>query len=472
MKYFLLFWTLLLIPLLVNSQTKIVETQHPDALANHNQRKIIRDLGGNIFISYMDYNSVSTPVIKGIFYERNKDLWNEPVLLGTGTQPTLALSKEDVVHLIYVSEGPTGEITHRCSKDLITWSQPKTISEPGMDAFLPVADTDASGKVNLFWLEKKAEKTALMYATFVNETSSITTKEITRKNEISDIAVANHLLFGNDDMMVGYQFDGDSLAFLFSGDHMKHFSSLLNTKGTQPAITMNAIYPSDAPQSYAKMLYIDTSGTLIEFPWFISDHAEISLFKLHQKVDLICVDDVLPPIGYSYLIMQEGKLYHVFAGGFGTTTFMDTISTSPFHPSIAYKSFNMEYVDFVYMQVESDHFGIYYKRDEKLEYVDTQTPIKENGIDLIGFPNPFSQNLTIKATSIPANGSQYSLEIYNAKSMLVNQLKADPSPDAELRFTWEGTDSNGVKVTPGVYAIVFRYGKKLIAKKVIYSGDQ
>ena len=170
MKYFLLFWTFFLIPFLVHSQTKIVETQHPDALANHNQRKIIRDPGGNIFISYVDFDSVSNPVIKGILYERNKDLWNEPVLLGKGTQPTLALSKEDVVHLIYVSEGSAGEITHSCSKDLISWSQPKTISEPGMEAYLPVADTDASGRVNLLWLEKEADKTALMYASFINET--------------------------------------------------------------------------------------------------------------------------------------------------------------------------------------------------------------------------------------------------------------------------------------------------------------
>jgi hypothetical protein len=65
--------------------------------------------------------------------------------------------------------------------------------------------------------------------------------------------------------------------------------------------------------------------------------------------------------------MQNGILYHGFSYGseWNWSTIMDTIAGNPLLPSIAYKSFNFSYVDFIWMVNNGNGYNIYYKHDPK-----------------------------------------------------------------------------------------------------------
>jgi hypothetical protein len=73
-------------------------------------------------------------------------------------------------------------------------------------------------------------------------------KTITTKQEINDIAIANHLQNANDDLIFSAQFSPDSILFLKTTDNMKSIDTLYQTRGTQPCISFNSIgdyHPSE-----------------------------------------------------------------------------------------------------------------------------------------------------------------------------------------------------------------------------------
>jgi hypothetical protein len=56
----------------------------------------------------------------------------------------------------------------------------------------------------------------------------------------------------------------------------------------------------------------------------------------------------------------------------GSSTILDTITTNPMNPSLAYKNFSALYIDYIWMQKNNSSFDIYYKRNEKQKNVGTK----------------------------------------------------------------------------------------------------
>lgn len=94
--------------------------------------------------------------------------------------------------------------------------------------------------------------------------------------------------------------------------------------------------------------------------------------------------------------------------------------------------------------------------------IDTQEP-KDGGLALKAFPNPFTDEVNFTAETL---GNPGSLEIYTMDGRLVYQ-KTIASGDAAFNWTWNGNDTGGAKVAPGVYFVRIQSGGKQTIIKLI-----
>ena len=82
-------------------------------------------------------------------------------------------------------------------------------------------------------------------------------------------------------------------------------------------------------------------------------------------------------------------------------------------------------------------------------------------------PNPFRNSLRIVCSLLPANSS---LRIYDAQGRLVRSLPIAASPvPRPLSLTWDGTDSRGARVAPGLYFVTLASGNSRTSTKVVLS---
>ena len=455
-----------------STQTLIGETLDPQATANHNQRKIVRDTGDNIFVVYTDIME-NESVIKGVKYESSSGLWNNGTVLFPGKNATLAIGEDAVIHLNYESNDSITRIIHSTSDDFINWSTPLCLSDTMLKSTLPVSDIDSSGRLNVLLIEKNGvSRHSLVYAGLVNEQIS-QRSVVATKNEINDIAIANHLQYGNDELFFGIQYNADSVLFLRSKDDIFSYDTICQAVGNQPCITYNSsINVFRQEENEAKFLYTDKSGTLKEIQynpkWNVCSEPE----TLNTHVDYICIDDLAPPIGYSYLFMKKGNLYHGFSYGlsyWGWSGILDTISTDPFNPSIAYKSFNFHQTDYIWMEDAGTKYNIHHKRDPKHIWLGINDLKKEKGFSITGYPNPFSEKMTIKVTTDdPASIPR--VKIYNSTSRLINILQADNFQSGSFEYSWHGLNSNGNVVESGIYIIACTVENRTTTRRVVFVG--
>ncbi|PKN79020.1 MAG: hypothetical protein CVU48_06555 [Candidatus Cloacimonetes bacterium HGW-Cloacimonetes-1] len=81
------------------------------------------------------------------------------------------------------------------------------------------------------------------------------------------------------------------------------------------------------------------------------------------------------------------------------------------------------------------------------------------------YPNPFSQSVKIEFTGtgkLPSN-----VHIYNLKGQNVKQLAAVISVGGKSELRWDGTDSQGNKVAPGIYLAKVDTGTTILCTKLI-----
>ena len=84
---------------------------------------------------------------------------------------------------------------------------------------------------------------------------------------------------------------------------------------------------------------------------------------------------------------------------------------------------------------------------------------------MLCYPNPFTQSVKIEFTGrgkLPAN-----VHIYNIKGQNVKALAAWISNGSKSELRWDGTDSQGVKVAPGVYYVKANTGTSILCSKLI-----
>jgi hypothetical protein len=453
----------------ISAQTLIATSSFPNATANHNQRKIVRDAVDNMYVVFVDTGNQRS-VIRGVMYNANDGQWNDAVEIINGKNPTLSISSDGQIHLFFESNDAITEIRHISTLDFSTWTPNKVISDPASKSYLPVADIDSMGYLNVFWIQKNVDLTeSLIYACLSGD-SLIEQKCFVTKDEINDVAVANHLQYADNVLLFAVQFNQDSLLFFRSADRMETWDALYAAKGSQPCITYNSYDMVHYDGLSIRLLYLDTDSYLTEVEiipeWGFADLRQLPF----GSIDAICIDDIAPPLGYSFLFMQNGNLYHGFSYGvdWNWSTILDTISgNNIYHPSIAYKHFNPEYAVYIWMESNGSSFNIFHKQDEKYIWTGMSDPEKGKGFSITGFPNPFPDQLTL-TIHVEEEKSIPHVQIYNTTAELIKTLTAGRIDRNHYSAVWNGDNETGIKVKPGVYIILCSVGDKRTARKVIY----
>ncbi len=452
----------------ITAQTLIASSHDPNATTNHNQRKIIRDADTNICVVYTTI-LVQKSVIKRVIYDRITGQWSQPMTITVGKNPTLSIDRDGRMCMLFEFNDSVTEIKYSSSADGSDWTAPTTISDPAHACTLPVADMDSSGCLNAFWIQKNDDSTeSLVYACMAGD-SLVDTRCVTTKDEILDVAVANHLQYLDNNLLFAIQFNGDSLQFFTSSDRMVTCDTLYAAMGSRPCISYNTFwyYPEETG---IRLLFVDVNSHLTEVetisPWGQTDSRVLNYYP----VDDVCIDDIAPPLGYSFLFLQNGILYHGFSYGvwWSWVSVLDTTNGNNIsHPSMAYKHFSPLYADFIWMEGDGDSFNIVYKQDDKYIWTGMPDPEPGKGFYIAGYPNPFTDRLTLtihveEETSIPV------IQIYSTHSELIKTLTARRSYTNHYSAYWDGDTETGVKVKPGVYIIMCSVGDKRTARKVIF----
>ena len=459
----------------ISAQTFIGNSSNPYATAHHNQRKIVRDAFDNVYVVYADGTGLNR-VIKGVVYNSSGGAWSYPVVIASGTNPTLAIEPDNQIHLIYQTNNTVSAIKHCSSPDFMVWSEPETISDSSYKSFIPVADFDAEN-LHIFWVQENSDLTQSVVYGRIEADTLAEQKVITTKNQINDVAVACHLMYLDQKVFFAIHFDGDSLQLFLSEDYLLTIDTLHQAIGSQPGITYNSAY-DNWPDNYAvRFLYINPSLDLIE--------AEINSYLGYQgsrimrnNVLFVCVDDIIPMTGYSYLFMDDNNymdenIYHGFSYGSDAGMFGDYIMETIYgphnaYPSIAYKHFNPLFVDFIWMHQDGGNYGIYHMRDEKHQFMPAVEDVKqEDGFSFTGYPNPFSKEITMHVNTCVYTGNPR-ITIFDIKTRTVAELEHLSVSGSEYLFTWNGCNASGEMVEPGVYIVLCTAGKKKSAWKVLY----
>ncbi len=473
MKKFILFVLIYVFATNLSSQTIIATSNHSEATANHNQRKIVRDSGGNMYVVFVDYIDQQN-VVKGLMYDPALQQWGEAFFIAAGTNPTLAISDDDQIHLLLQSNNTPAEILHLESDNFTSWLPADTISYPDKSSSLPVADIDAAGKLNALWKQQNNDYTESLIYAAITDAWPLERKTVFTKTQISDIAIANHLQYLDNSLFFAMQYNLDSIAFFVSDDWMNSFDTLYAAIGSQPCISYNSFWQISNEAS-ARFLYINTNNKLCEMEVLVFNTYDVQgpfEMPFWEDVEYVCIDDLASPIGYSFLSLGEGQLRHNFSYGFAWNNWMSTMEyisgNGIINPSIAYKHFNFEYVDFIWTDDSGIDNDIYYMRDAKHVWTGTHDPEVGKGFSITGEPNPFSTEILL-TISVEEEGNTPHLEVYNTNSQLVKTLVPTQNDTRNYYVRWSGLDESSAAVNPGVYIIMCTIGDKRTARKLIFT---
>jgi hypothetical protein len=457
------------------SQTQIAVSNHPEATANGNQRKIVRNMNDQVFVVFGDVVN-DTSRIMGISNTAEFTQWTEPAEICTGKNPTLVLCHEDWDEwfgLIYENPGSPQQIVYRYSEDFEEWSEPVLLSDPLSDSRLPVADVDSSGCVNVLWIEKEVQE-HLVYAQ-LNADTLTERFTVVSSDSICNIAIANHLQYFKDDLFFGLHTYPDTLLFYLSTDHLETMELLYDTLGISPCITYNSAIEGHPVGNAVRFMFQDQGpwGSLYEVQAHEYDYSNIAVNSLFFPgvYRELCVNNLLPDLGYSFIYIDEsGNLIHAFSFGpyYEWCQIMETIEPGDgpiLHPSLAYKNFNMHYVDFIWMEDNGSNFSIYHKRDQKQVGMGIDTT-GMRGFYFTGGPNPFSGRLEMTVYH-QQDPSEPELAVFDPHGRFIRNLPVFFT-GKKYRTSWDATTADGTSIQPGIYLIRCTVGKFRTVKKVVY----
>ncbi|PLX25669.1 MAG: hypothetical protein C0599_00305, partial [Salinivirgaceae bacterium] len=230
----------------LNAQTLIATTKDPNAIANHNQRKIVRANGSDKFVVFTD-SSENGPVIKGVKYEEG---WGEPFILAEGKNPSLgfhynqyslAFEREDSVRKIYLS----------VAYDDFEWSDPICIS----DTILDCRNPQITSFYTLSYIQKNIDGTESLKEAYYGFKKN-KSQTIFNRDTIIDYAIAENLSLMDDYSLFAIQFDNDSIISFWEGSWKNDFNKLYQSTGTFPGATHNY-------GGYDRILYLNQSNQIV-----------------------------------------------------------------------------------------------------------------------------------------------------------------------------------------------------------------
>jgi hypothetical protein len=84
---------------------------------------------------------------------------------------------------------------------------------------------------------------------------------------------------------------------------------------------------------------------------------------------------------------------------------------------------------------------------------------------LQNYPNPFNPSTTIEY-EIP-DMADVTVRIYGLQGALIKELLHETQAEGRHHVTWDGTDSERMRVSSGVYFYTVECGKRTLSKKLI-----
>jgi hypothetical protein len=476
MKKATIYLTILLLADVLTAQTLIAISNHHDATANHNQRKIVRDSADNIYVVYQDIVDEDT-LIKSVYLNSETQEWGQPVVITEGKNPTLAISKECKFFLVYESDEAIPRIIYRSSEDFNIWTDEIILSDSEYACKTPVSDVDCNGCLNVFWINIGGDYAE--YTCVENDTIYSTFSSLEYFAEVKDIAIANHLRYDNMRMFFAVQIADDNnspyIEVYSTENKMQTFEMEdVFVTGKTPSITYNTYF--DGYEDAVKILYLNAQNKLFEAISIFDNDVLSFTFRQTQDgiVNYYCIDDLAPPIGNSYIFMQNNNLYHSFSYGFAGwfddyehglfydyDIILDTISSNPYNPSIAYKHFRFSVVDFIWTEEHDGQYYIYYKRDDKYDPLQPNTISDICHNQITASPNPFIDKITFDFSTLNSE-SEITISIYDDNSKLVHEKTT-----TQNNYIWNGIDLNGNTVLPGIYVVLIITENQKIAGKII-----
>ncbi|MCK4654686.1 MAG: T9SS type A sorting domain-containing protein [Candidatus Cloacimonetes bacterium] len=141
--------------------------------------------------------------------------------------------------------------------------------------------------------------------------------------------------------------------------------------------------------------------------------------------------------------------------GESTTNEMDSLPY-PSDISVIYDIFDNENLAFV----NYDNW-----LDSPITSFENKTIFLQADVNLINYPNPFNPTTTI-SYSLKEN-AKVSLNIYNIKGQKVKTLVNETKPAGEHSAIWNGRDSNGNRVSSGIYFYKLKSNRYEKIKKMI-----
>lgn len=448
----------------VSSQALIATSRCPEATANHNQRKIVRDDGNNRYVVYSD-SLEHVPIIRSVHYDGSAAGWEEPVMVAEGNAPTLTLLRYGKLCLVYCSNDEPSRILYRSSVDFSNWSEPLLLSDSTKDSRLPVADGDSLADLNVMWIESTGEGSETLKHARISQDTIDGLRTVVTKSIIQDLAIANNLSYETNQMIFGYQFNGDSILYFRQMGGEVDIDTIFGVTGSQPCVSYNFDWLDRVP---FRLLYLDDDQHLVQVVIDEIGRELVVMEKTQGRTDYVSIDNIAPPFGYSYLYMMDGVLYHAFSKLWSTGIYnMDTISSDPVYPSIAYRNFRIDSVDFIWMEEAGDAFNIFHNRSEKIPtLIDPDPGAAAGGFSISGYPNPFMDVLHIELNTegwVP----DPKIRVYDMSVRLITVLTPHAENSRSFGFRWNGTDASGERVSPGVYILLVEAGKYTAARRII-----
>lgn len=466
------------------SQTQIASSNHSGATYGHNQRKIVRDFQDNIYVVYTDIVD-SDIVVYGIRYDNAAEEWGSANFLISGNAPTLAIDQNDKIMMVYKTNDPEPLIKTISTYDFTEWTEPLTLSFDGFAAEMPVADVDSANVLNVLWMdyEMQTDSTRLCYAGVIEDTL-IEKKMILKRFQITDVGIANHLQYEANHLFFTIASENMQLEYFLTNNYFETFDLVYENEGSFPCITYNSAIPNSPyvenlirfimirPDFYQGLTEVEADVPAFTFP---IEH-NMSQFN----ADYLCVDNVAPPTGYSFIYQDDETLNHVFSFGamynWSTTMSSYTANSSLFYPNIAYKHFNPLFVDFIWMETAGSNYNIMYRRDDK--YLSIPGVFDEDagkGFLLTGKPNPFSEFIELKVF-VEENSNKQSpqLEIFNIQSQKIATLSpfeqgaSNNTGQTLFRYRWDGSTLSGATAEPGIYLVRCTYKDKRVVRKIVF----
>lgn len=431
-----------------------------------NQRNIVRDSEDNLYVAYHVYEAAGfNDWIKLVCYDTIQKEWSEPYIMAKGQEPNIAIDKNNNLHLVYTN---SSRIIYMNKKYDEPWNEPWTtffrIDDESYSATkeYPVGDTDSSGCFHMLYRTIDSVNTKLEYVKICKDT--ITCKQTIFESEVDtivDYSIATHLCFSNNIIFITYQLSNDSIYFFNSLDNgnsweVPEYFEVYQGLGPMlsigigsygPELRMEATFPLIVSSNYDNCLYKYQS-------WSIYGEGSVENL-ITSPVDDYSLDDVIGPLGFSFIFSCNDTLFHAFDNHLDIEI-RDTLIVQPTAITMAYKQFRVDVVDILWIK---NNAQLFYFRTQKIPNA-IEKHRNTNKLDFIAFPNPFREEITF--TIFNENRSVFGeMTIYDINGKIIYSDVLN-SIQEKTTYNW---DFKSVK--PGLYFVRLTGDKSSVIKKII-----